>query len=253
MQTNLDEPCFRHRRRVSFTYARPMQRARPLTSTPGRGAQYETQICFFDSRRHGAGTELFIVEGDSAAGIVRSVRDDDTQAVFSVQGKIPNALRTSATKVSAHATCKALIEVLGPAPTSSEPDAARFERVIVCTDGDADGMHIQALVTVLFAKLLKPWVEHGHLFTVRPPLFRVEAEGHDARYAYTPDQCETLRERFAAAGFPNPTVTRFRGLSMLESHEVRLHCTNAEKRHLRAVNPESAEATIATMQRFLAP
>ena len=224
-----------------------------MSTTAAKGAAYRTKICYFDSHSHGAGTELFIVEGDSAAGSLQNVRDDDTQAVFSVQGKIPNALRTSPSKVAAHATCKALIDVLGPPPSSAAPDAARFERVVLCTDGDADGMHIQALVTVLFHKLLNPWIETGRLHTVRPPLFRVEADGHDARYAYTPAQCETLRERFIAGGYPNPTVTRFRGLAMLEPHEVREHCTNPTKRHLRPVTVESAEATIATMQRFLAP
>jgi DNA gyrase subunit B len=224
-----------------------------MSSTPKKAAAHVTQICFFDAARHGVGAELFIVEGDSAAGALRNVRDENTQAVFSVQGKIPNALRTSVAKVSAHATCNALIEALGPTPMSADNGAARFDRVIVCTDGDADGMHIQALVTVLFYKLLRPWIDTGRFYTVRPPLFRVEADGHDNRYAYTPDQVGTLSERFVAAGFPNPTVTRFRGLAMLEPHEIRTHCANPDTRRLRAITAESAESTIATMQRFLAP
>jgi DNA gyrase/topoisomerase IV subunit B len=172
--------------------------------------------------------------------------------MFSVQGKIPNALRSTARKVAAHDTCAALFNALGTVPGATCDLAdARFERVIICSDGDADGIHIQALVTIMFLRLLRPWVEANRVFAVRPPLFRFEAEGREPMYAYTPAQRATLAERYEAAGVANPTVTRFRGLAMLEPDELRQHCLDAADRRLLPVTITSAEATAATLERYL--
>ena len=187
--------------------------------------------------------ELFIVEGESAESALAAVCSPN-QRVFSVQGKIPNALREPRDRFRSHATTNELIELL---------DAGDPARVILCTDGDPDGVHIQVLLMMLFLRHLTEWIDTGRLFTIRPPMFRFEHDSRGPMYAYTPDQRSVMLERYRAAGSPNPKVFQFRGLGMLDRHELRRFCTDPDQRALRPVTIESAEAAAATFGRYLAP
>jgi DNA gyrase subunit B len=209
---------------------------------------------FVDCDRHGSDTELFLVEGDSALGAVDRVRSGESQAVFSVQGKIPNALRATERKLRSHATCAALFENLGTGiGDSCDLREARYERVIMCTDPDEDGMHAQGLLTVLFLRWLRPWVEHGRLFTARAPLFRLTTEDDEHFYAYTPAQRDEMVRRIEAAGHQAMATTRFKGIAQIESHELRRMCIDPQDRRLVAIDLAAAERAVATFERFLVP
>jgi DNA gyrase subunit B len=209
---------------------------------------------FVDCDTHGEGTELLLVEGDSALSAVRRVRFDGWQAVFSVQGKIPNALRATDRKIRSHIACDLLFRHLGTEMGEScDLAKARYERVVICTDADEDGMHAQALLTMLFLRWLKPWVTEGRLFAARPPLFRLTTDDDQHFYAYTPAQRDEMVRRIEAAGHQAMATTRFKGLAQMEPDEVRRMCLDPATRRLVAIDLPVAEQTAATFARFLVP
>jgi DNA gyrase/topoisomerase IV subunit B len=209
---------------------------------------------FLDCDLHGEGSELLLVEGDSALSAVRRVRFDDWQAVFSVQGKIPNALRVTERKIRTHIACDLLFSHLGTAMGKLCNLAdARYERVVICTDADEDGMHAQALLTMLFLHWLKPWVAAGRLFVARPPLFRLTTEDEQHFYAYTPAQRDEMVRRIEAAGHQTMATTRFKGLAQMEPDEVRRMCLDPATRRLIPIDIAAAERAAATFARFLVP
>lgn len=121
----------------------------------GRHAQSKAKLA--DSVRHGAGCELILVEGDSAARSVIAVRDERTQAVLPLQGKPLNAWRADEAKVRGNVLYRQLAEAMGLADATLQtatllPTPLRFERVVLLFDPDADGVHIEALMLLYFAR-----------------------------------------------------------------------------------------------------
>jgi DNA gyrase subunit B len=225
-----------------------------VCETPGMYPRADRTPDFLDCDEHGAAAELLLVEGDSALSAVRRVRFDEWQAVFAVQGKIPNALRATERKIRGHAACAMLIGHLGTdIGGSCDLEDARYERVVICTDADEDGMHAQALITMLFLRWLKPWVAAGRLFAARPPLFRLTTEDDQQFYAYTPAQRDEMVRRIEAAGHQAMAITRFKGLAQMEPHEVRRMCLDPTTRRLVPIDLAAAERAAATFERFLVP
>jgi DNA gyrase subunit B len=207
---------------------------------------------FVDCDHHTDDSELLLVEGESALSAVQRVRFDSWQAVFSVQGKIPNALRSTERKIRNHAACASLIKHLGTdIGTQCDLGAARFGRVVICTDPDEDGMHAQGLITMLFLRWLRPWIEDGRIFTARAPLFRLTTEDDEHFYAYTPNQRDEMVRRIEAAGHQAMATTRFKGIAQMESHELRRMCLDPATRRLIPIDIAAAERAAATFERFL--
>jgi DNA gyrase subunit B len=195
-----------------------------------------------------------LVEGESALSAVRRVRFDSWQAAFSVQGKIPNALRSTERKIRNHAACASLIKHLGTdIGGACDLGNARFGRVVICTDPDEDGMHAQGLITMLFLRWLRPWVEDGRLFTARAPLFRMTTEEDEHFYAYTPNQRDEMVRRIEAAGHQAMATTRFKGIAQMETDELRRMCLDPATRRLIPIDIAAAERAAATFERFLVP
>jgi DNA gyrase subunit B len=209
---------------------------------------------FIDCERHDDGTELLLVEGDSALSAVRQIRFDGWQAVFSIQGKIPNALRATERKIRSHIACDLLFRHLGTdIGASCDLANARYERVVICTDADEDGMHAQALITMLFLRWLRPWVERGRLFAARPPLFRLTTEEDEHFFAYTPAQRDEMVRRIEAAGHQAMATTRYKGLAQMEPFDLRRMCLDPSTRRLVPIDLAAAERAAATFERFLVP
>ena len=129
-------------------------------------------MTLIESQRHGAGCELFLVEGESAAGAVAAVRDARTQAVLACQGKPLNAWRATPARVAAYPLYPQLASALGWSSVvdSSATAAPRFERVMLLFDPDADGIHIGALLLLYLQRFAPALLAQGHVFMVRAPL-----------------------------------------------------------------------------------
>ncbi len=143
------------------------------------------------------GTELFIVEGDSALGTAKLARDSEFQALLPIRGKILNVQKASIGDMLSNAECASIIQVIGAGSGPAfDIDQARYGKVIIMSDADVDGAHIRTLLLTLFFKYMPELVTQGRVFTAVPPLHRIELsnpkKGMD-KYVYTYSDAELQR------------------------------------------------------------
>ena len=190
----------------------------------------------------GSGAELFVVEGDSAAAAVASVRDPAMQAVLPMQGKPLNAARASRGKVLAHPFFAPLLAALDVAiEAGCDPRRLRYDRVLVLTDPDADGIHCGFLVLLFFHRWLRPLLDAGKVEVVRPPWGEVVADGRPT-LAFSEPELTLLAERAGEQGAR--AVRRFRGLAALDAGMLRDTCIVAGTRRTSAVSAADVAAMI---------
>ena len=217
----------------------------------GRHSQAKAKL--IDSRAHGAGCELFLVEGDSAARSVANVRDERTQAVLPLQGKPLNAWRADAEKVRGNILYRQLADALGvDDPTmmsaSTSPKPLRFERVILLFDPDADGVHIEALMLLYFARWMPTLIDCGQLWRVRAPMFTLThpATGEEAQ-AYSPPHRDALLAQMRADAAGDVRQHRHVGLGSLPPALLRRCCIDPSTRAARQVSQADIEAVLAAL------
>ena len=159
----------------------------------------------------GAGTELFIVEGDSAGGSAKQARNRANQAVLPLRGKILNVASAGREKVSQNQQLADLIQALGVAPRAGYRDAdLRYDRVIIMTDADVDGAHIASLLITFFYREMPELIRAGHLYLAVPPLYRL-TQGAKTLYARDPAHRDALLKT-AFNGKSKVDIGRFKGL-----------------------------------------
>lgn len=206
-----------------------------------------------DSQQHGAGCELFLVEGDSAAASVAAVRDARTQAVLACQGKPLNAWRAREDKVAAYALYPQLADALGwssPVLIGIEQIAARrFERLCLLLDPDADGIHIGALLLLYLQRFAPALLAQGAVWMVRAPLAALRVADRDSgevteHLAYSPEQAQALRRHASARGDLRMTDLVFRGLGSLPPALLRASCVDPATRRADAVTATQMQAVI---------
>ena len=215
----------------------------------GRHSQGKAR--FADSAAHGAGCELFLVEGDSAARSVSNVREERTQAVLPLQGKPLNAWRADADKVRENVLYRQLADALGVgdptlqfAPASPAP--LRFERVVLLFDPDADGVHIEALVLLYFARWMPALVECGQLWRVRAPMYTLTHDGSgETAQAYSPAHRDALLAQMCASAPGEVVQHRHVGLGNVPPNLLRRACVDPATRAARQVGQEDVEAVLA--------
>lgn len=198
------------------------------------------------------GTELFIVEGESAAGAVANLRDKNFQAVLAMQGKPLNAMRASYARTFAFPLYQQLVTALGVKPVNHETGEicdtsnVQFARILLLFDPDADGIHCGALTLLFFYRWMRPLLEAGRILMVRPPLYLVTERGSDAvHHAYTPDHLGRLQAQLKSQGATDIETRHHRGLAGIESHLLTRVCIAPATRKADVMGVADAEAAIA--------
>jgi len=193
-----------------------------------------------DCSRDGAeGTELFIVEGDSAGGSAKQARNRETQAILPIRGKILNVASAGSAKAAANQEIADLKQALGVGPRFALADL-RYERVIIMTDADVDGAHIATLLMTFFLQAMPGLVEAGRLFLAQPPLYRLSAGG-DVAYA----RDDAHRAELEATRFKGRRVEigRFKGLGEMSASQLKETTMDPARRTLlRVTLPEGLDA-----------
>ncbi|MEH6756409.1 MAG: DNA topoisomerase IV subunit B [Parasphingorhabdus sp.] len=187
-----------------------------------------------------AGTEMFIVEGDSAGGSAKQARNRKTQAILPIRGKILNVASANSAKIFANSEIADLTLALGCGVRKDcDPDNLRYERVIIMTDADVDGAHIATLLMTYFFQEMPELVRQGHLFLARPPLYRLTAGGKSL-YAQD-DKARAVIENGPFKG-KKVEVSRFKGLGEMNPSQLKETTMDPETRSLfRVTLPQEYE------------
>jgi len=189
----------------------------------------------------GSGAELLIVEGDSAAAAVMRVRDPGRQAVLPMQGKPLNAARASRGKVLGHPFFGPLVAAVGAgAEADCRPELARYDRLLVLTDPDADGIHCGFLVLLFAYHWLRPLLDGGRIEIVRPPWGAVVVAG-EIRLAFSEPEFAALVSAVRGRGGAG---RRFRGLAAIDAETIRETCIDPATRRTERVSAADVAAMI---------
>jgi len=195
-----------------------------------------------------AGTELFIVEGDSALGTAKLGRDSEYQALLPIRGKILNVQKASVADMLSNAECASIIQVIGAGSGRTfDLEQARYGKVIIMADADVDGAHIRTLLLTLFFKYMPAMIEDGRVFAAVPPLHRVVIQNPGSKpnevvYTYSEAELNQVLATLRKSGrkYQDP-IQRYKGLGEMDADQLAETTMSRAHRTLRRVRVADAE------------
>src|SRR5690554_1998285 len=162
-----------------------------------------------------AKNELFLVEGDSAGGSAKQGRDSSFQAILPLRGKVLNAQRSSMDEVLKNEELNTIIHTVGAGLGNDfDINESNYNKIIIMTDADTDGAHIQVLLLTFFFRYMRPLIEQGFVYVAQPPLYRVTVKGKE-HYLYDETELEEIREKYGKL-----EIQRYKGLGEMNADQL---------------------------------
>ena len=231
----LEKALMANRAREAARKAR--ENARRKTGLESGGMPDKLQDC---NEKDPSLCELYIVEGDSAAGSAIQGRDSRFQAILAMWGKMLNVEKARADKIYSNEKLSPLIVALGGGIGEEfDVERLRYHKIVIMSDADVDGAHIRTLLLTFFFRYMRPLIELGYIYSAVPPLYKLK-RGKTERVAYSDEQRDIISAEMRGESNAKVEISRFKGLGEMDPHELWDTTMDPEKRTLRRITLDDA-------------